>query len=104
VAPDLLGWLLCAKCHVVPGPASLLGGLRAATQHAVLCGSQTSSIEKSLASLPVQLYLRVSNARARVFKVPNVWVILGLHDMWASSAFNACKTCEHVATVQRQHC
>jgi hypothetical protein len=104
VAPDPLGWLLCAMSHVAPGPTSLLRGLRAATHHAVMCGSQASSIEKSLAGLPAQLYLLVPNARAQVFKVPNVWVILGLQDMWAGSAVNACKTYGHVATVQHQHC
>jgi hypothetical protein len=53
MAPDLLGGLWCAACPVAPDPASLYGGLRAATHPAILCGPRATSIKKSQVCLPI---------------------------------------------------
>jgi hypothetical protein len=46
---------------MAPDPASLLGGLRAATRPAVTCGPRASNVKKNLAGLPVRVDLRVLN-------------------------------------------
>jgi hypothetical protein len=93
VAPDPLGGLWCAACPAASDLASLSGGLRATTCHAVPCGPRASNIKKSLTSLPVQLGSHVPNARTHICKTPDANVIMGLQDVWTSSAFNAYKTC-----------
>jgi hypothetical protein len=50
---DPLGGLQCAACPVAPDPASLWGGLWAATRPTTLCGLWDSSINKSLVGMPV---------------------------------------------------
>jgi hypothetical protein len=50
------------------------------------------SIKKSLVGMSVQLGSIVHNARAHVSKTPDARV-MGLQDVWACNAFNACKTC-----------
>jgi hypothetical protein len=58
-------------------PASLRGGLRAATHPMPPYGPRASNIKNSLASLPVRLGLRVPNAHVYVSKTHNVRAIMG---------------------------
>jgi hypothetical protein len=67
---------------------------------AVPCGPCALNIKKSLASLSVRLGPRVPNSRTHVCKASDVMTIMGLQDVRADSAVNACKTCEHAITVQ----
>jgi hypothetical protein len=67
VALDILRGLRSATCHMTPDPASLLGGLWAATRHAVLCGPYASSIKKRLACLPMELVPYVLNVCVACF-------------------------------------
>jgi hypothetical protein len=101
VTQDPLGGFRCAACPTTLYPASLRGGLWAATRPTVLCGPQTSSIKKSLADLSVQQGSPVPNARVHVFKVPDVRAIMGLQDVQAGSTVNACKTYRQTATMRR---
>jgi hypothetical protein len=57
-------------------------GSGAATRPVVPCGPRISDIKESLASLPVQLGLHVPNARAHVFKAPDIRAIIVLQDVW----------------------
>jgi hypothetical protein len=100
MAPNLLGGLRCTACPVALDPASLQGGLQAATCPAVPCGPRASNIKKNLAGLPVQLGSHVLNARTHVFKALDVRVIMGLQYVQTDNTFNACKTCGHAATVR----
>jgi hypothetical protein len=84
-------------------PASLRGGLQAATHPMAPYRPRASNIKNSLASLPVRLGLRVLNARVYVFKMHNVRAIMSPQDVHTCSVVHARKTCEHVATVQWQH-
>jgi hypothetical protein len=68
--------------------------------HAVPYGPRAASIKKSLAGLPMQLGLRVTEARAHVSKTHGIRAFMGLQDVLASSTFNACEMCGHAATVQ----
>jgi hypothetical protein len=99
VAPEPLGGLRCTACPAAPNPASLLGGLCAATRLAVHYGSWASNIKKSLTGLPMQQGSQILNARSHISKAPNVKAIMGLQDMWVCHAFNACKICEQAATM-----
>jgi hypothetical protein len=67
---------------------------------AVPCRPCALNIKKSLAGLFVRLGPRVPNSRTHVCKASDVMTIMGLQDVRADSAVNACKTCEHAATVQ----
>jgi hypothetical protein len=51
----------------------------------------------------MQLGMHVSKAHAHVSKTSEVRAIMDLQDVRAGSAFNACKTCGLVATVQQQY-
>jgi hypothetical protein len=55
----------------------------------------------------MQLGTYVPNARAQVSKALDIRVIMGLQDVRAGSAVNACKTCRqgsyNATTVQLQH-
>jgi hypothetical protein len=75
------------------------GSGAATTCLAVSSGLWASSIKKSLVDLPVQLGSHVSNTRTLVSMVPDVRAVMGLQDVRAGSAVNACKTCGHAATV-----
>jgi hypothetical protein len=68
----------------------------------VLCGPWASSIQKSLAGLPVQLGQHVPNARAHISKALDIKAIMGLQNVRACSAVNAYKTCKQMAIVQLQ--
>jgi hypothetical protein len=103
VAPNPLGGLWRATYPVASDPASLRGGLWAITHPAVPCGSQASSMKKSLADLLVRQGSYVPNARAHISKTSDVMVIMGLQDVRAGTTDNAYKTCGHAATVQRHH-
>jgi hypothetical protein len=48
--------------------------------------------------------LHVANARAYIFKTPDVTIIMNIQDMRPGNIFNAYKTCEHAATVQCRLC
>jgi hypothetical protein len=86
------------------GPRLLIEvGSDAATCPVAPCGPRASSIKKSLVVLLVQLGTHVPNARAHVSKSPNIRAIMGLQDVRAGSAANACKACRHVATMRLQY-
>jgi hypothetical protein len=102
IALNLLGGLRSVACPVALDPASLLGGIWAATHAAVPCGPQISNIKKSLTGLPVRLDTRVPNACAYVSKMPDVRTIMSLRDVRAGSAVNACKMCGQVAIIRLQ--
>jgi hypothetical protein len=51
--------------------------------------------------MPVQLGMHVLNARAHVFKVPHIRVIMCLQDVQTDNVVNTCKACEHASTVRR---
>jgi hypothetical protein len=102
MALDPLRGLRCATCLIDPDPPSLLGGLRAVLCPTVSCEPRASRIKKRLAGLPMQLDPHAPNARARVSKAPRA--TMGLQDMRAGSAVNACKTCRQTGTWQRYHC
>jgi hypothetical protein len=78
VALDPLGGLRCAVYPMALDPASLRGGLRAATRPTIPCGRRVSNIKKSLAGLSMQPDSHVPNARAHVCKAPDVRVLMGL--------------------------
>jgi hypothetical protein len=59
-------------------------------------------MKKSLVRLPMHQGSLVPNARTHVSKTPDVRAIMGLQNICAGSAVNACKTCGHAATVQLQ--
>jgi hypothetical protein len=65
----------------------------------VPCAPCTTNIKKSLADLPVQLGMHILSARAHVSKALDVRAIMGLQDVRAGSAVNACKVCGQAATV-----
>jgi hypothetical protein len=88
-----------AMCLTALDPASLRGGLRAAMRPAVPCGPRISSIKKSLASLPVQLGMHVSNTRTHVSKASDIRAIMGLQDVRVGNTVNACKAYGQTATV-----
>jgi hypothetical protein len=52
--------------------------------------------------MPVQLDTHVPNERAHVSKVLDARAIMGLQDVRAGSAVNACKACGHIAIVRLQ--
>jgi hypothetical protein len=87
-------------CPMTLDPASLLAGLQVTTCHAVPYGPRASSIKKILAGLPLQLGLHVPNAHVHISKAPDARAIMGLQDVRACSAVNACKMCKYVATVR----
>jgi hypothetical protein len=89
-------------CPAASNPASLQGGLWAATHPVVPCGPQASNIKKILAGLPVQIGSYVPNSRVHVSMAPDVRAIMSLQDVWAGSTVNARKTCGQVATVRHQ--
>jgi hypothetical protein len=122
VAPDpvsLPGWALVPRmCTVAPDPASLLGmapvipsalwlhtlppcreGSDAAMRPAIPCGPWDSSIKEPSYHGPMWLGLRVYKACTHVSKVPDVRASIGLQDVRAGNAFNACKTYKHASTV-----
>jgi hypothetical protein len=87
------------------GPRLSVGeGSSATTRPTVPSGPWASSIKKGLIGLPMQLGSHVSKARTHVPKVPDVRAIIDLQDVWTGGVINACKTCGHVVTVQRQPC
>jgi hypothetical protein len=92
-APDSLGRLQSTTYLVAPDPTSQRGGFQAATCPAVPCGPWASSMKKSLVGLLVHKVSPVPNTRRHVSKEPDVRAIMGLQDMRASTAVNACKTC-----------
>jgi hypothetical protein len=104
VAPDPWGGLWRAACPVAPDPASLLGGLRAATHSTVPYGPRATSIKKSLAGLPVQQGPPVPKARVHIFRAPDVRAIRSLQDVQTGNIVNACKMCRQVAIVQCRPC
>jgi hypothetical protein len=53
VALDILRELRSATCHTAPDPASLLGGLWAATRYAVLCGHKEKDSMPTYGASPV---------------------------------------------------
>jgi hypothetical protein len=61
-------------------------------------------VKKYLASLPMQLGLRVSMAHTHVPKAPDARAIMGLQNMCAGGIINDCKTCGQVATVHHRPC
>jgi hypothetical protein len=63
------------------------------------CGPPASSIKKSLAGLPVQLGTHIPNARVHISNAHDVRAIMGLQDVRAGNALNACKACKLVATM-----
>jgi hypothetical protein len=91
-----------AAYPTAPDPASLLG--RAPTLPCVLqlCGPHTSRIKKVLDGLPMRLDSRVSMACLQVSKACDIRAIMGLQDVRAGSAVNACKACRQVATMRIQ--
>jgi hypothetical protein len=100
MTPNSLGGLQSTTYSVALDPASLLGGLQAAMRPAVPCGPRASNIKKSLAGLPVRLDPCVPNVHAHISKTLDVRAIMGLQDVRAGSAVNACKICGQVATIQ----
>jgi hypothetical protein len=104
VAPDVLGGLRYAACPARPDPASLLGGLQAVMRPAVPCGPRATNIKKALAGLSMWQRPPVPNARAHIFKTPDVRAIMSLQDIRAGSAVHAYKTCGYAATVQHRPC
>jgi hypothetical protein len=63
------------------------------------CGPRILSIKESLADLPVQLGIHVSNARAHISKAPHIRAIMHLQYMRAGSVVNTYKACRHASTV-----
>jgi hypothetical protein len=107
-SPPGWGGLRCCQVSYSSGPRLPVEvGFGAVTNHVAPCGPWASSIKKSLAVIPMQLGTYVPNARAQVFKALDIRVIMGLQDVRAGSAVNACKTCRqgsyNATTVQRQH-
>jgi hypothetical protein len=50
----------------------------------------------------VQVGTHVPNARAHVFKMPNIRAIMGQQNVRAGSAVNDCKTCRQAGTMRLQ--
>jgi hypothetical protein len=59
--------------------------------------------KKTLPGLPTQPGSPVPNGHTHVSKVGDARAIMGLQDMQADGAFNACKACIQAATVLRWH-
>jgi hypothetical protein len=78
MALDPLGGLRCAVYPTTLDPASLRGGLRAATRPTIPCGRQVSNIKKSLVGLSMQPDSHVPNAHAHVCKASDVRALMGL--------------------------
>jgi hypothetical protein len=93
-APRILWLWILPPCREGSGAAT--------TCPVVSCGPWISGIKKSLASLSVQLGTHVPNARGPVSKAADVRAIIGLQDMHAGCAVNACRTCGHVTIVWLQ--
>jgi hypothetical protein len=115
--PLCLGGLQCGHVSLSsgPDPTSKVGssaticplaphwkGSDATTQLVVPYGPQDARIKRNLVGLPMHLGLRVTEACTHVSMTPDVRAMMGLQDMLAGGAFNACKTCRHAATVHLQ--
>jgi hypothetical protein len=74
-------------------------GSDATMRPAIPCGPWDSSIKEPSYHGPMWLGLRVYKACTHVSKVPDVRASIGLQDVRAGNAFNACKTYKHASTV-----
>jgi hypothetical protein len=94
------------RCHVSYGsgphiPVEVVSG--ASMCPAGPYGPRVSSINKSIAGLPMQLDTHVPNTRVHVSKAPHVRAIMRLQDVQASSVVNTCKACGHASTMWLQY-